>query len=57
MTSTKRGPQNLRPRCRGIEPDSDRGGYYCTSCGYDLIETKTGWYRHGVEWRHPEVWR
>ena len=45
----------LRPRCRGIQPDADARGYYCTACGYDLIETPSGWYRHGIEWRHPEV--
>lgn len=45
-----------RPRCRGIEPDADARGYYCKRCGYDLIETRTGWYRHGNEWRHPEAW-
>lgn len=40
-----------RPRCSGIDPDADNRGYYCRSCGYDLIETKSGWFRHGNEMR------
>lgn len=52
-------PENLRlrPRCSGIEPDADNGGYYCKRCGMELIETKSGWFRHGTEWRHPELAR
>ena len=45
-----------RPTCRRIDPDSDNKGYYCTTCGYSLTETRSGWFRHGDEWRHPEVW-
>jgi hypothetical protein len=57
MNTNKNTNNRLRPRCGRIDPDADNKGYYCLRCGYDLIETKTGWFRHGIEWRHPEVWR
>jgi len=45
-----------RPYCRGIDPESDGAHYYCRNCGYGLVETKAGWFRHGDQWRHPQVW-
>ena len=49
--------RSLRPYCQGIDPDADEKGYYCKTCGYSLNLTKTGWFRHGDEWRHPEMWK
>lgn len=36
-----------RPHCRHIDPDSSVRGYFCRTCGYSLLPTKSGWFRHG----------
>lgn len=56
ITANIKRALQLRPKCRQIDPDADNVGYYCRSCGYDLVE-RGAWFRHGTEWRHPELGR
>lgn len=43
-------------RCRSIDPDYDKGIAFCRSCGYELKETRRGWWRHTATLRKA-VWQ
>lgn len=55
MMAAMKNALNL-PRCSGIDPDNGVYGYFCRTCGGELIE-RGKWFVHGTRWLYPELWK